>query len=79
MGQLSFAILGVVVFFIIRAFRVVPQQSVWIIERLGRFHSTLDAGLHFVIPILDRVAYKHNLREIPLDVPSQICITKDNT
>ena len=51
----------------------------WVIERLGRFYAVLQPGLNFVIPFVDRVAFKHDLREIPFDVPSQICITKDNT
>jgi regulator of protease activity HflC (stomatin/prohibitin superfamily) len=58
---------------------VVPQQHAWVVERLGRFYACLEPGLNFVIPFVDRVAYRHDLREIPLDVPSQICITKDNT
>lgn len=69
----------VVVVFITRAIKIVPQQSAWVIERLGKYSDTKTAGLNFVIPFLDRVAYKHSLKEIPLDVPSQVCITKDNT
>jgi len=57
----------------------VPQQNAWVVERLGRFHATLSPGLNVVIPFIDNVAYKHMLKEVPLDVPSQICITKDNT
>ncbi len=64
---------------VVKAIRVVPQQHAWIVERLGRFYSVLEPGLNFVIPFVDRVAYRHDLREIPLDVPSQICITRDNT
>ena len=64
---------------VIKAIRVVPQQHAWVVERLGRFHAVLQPGLNFVIPFVDRLAYKHDLREIPLDVPPQICITKDNT
>lgn len=71
--------LAVVVFFIIKAFRVIPQQSAIVVERLGRYYETMEPGLRFLIPLVDRVAYKHSLKEIPLDVPSQICITKDNT
>ncbi|MCJ7453568.1 MAG: paraslipin [Steroidobacteraceae bacterium] len=65
--------------FIIQAFKIVPQQHAWVVERLGRFHRTLTPGLGLVIPFIDRVAYKHSLKEVPLDVPSQVCITKDNT
>jgi regulator of protease activity HflC (stomatin/prohibitin superfamily) len=68
-----------VFFVVVQAIRVVPQQHAWILERLGRFHAVLAPGLNVVIPFIDRVAYRHDLREIPLDVPSQICITKDNT
>ena len=72
-------VLGVVVAFIIEGVRIVPQQSAWVVERLGRFHGTLEPGLNLIIPFLDRVAYTHSLKEVPLDVPEQICITKDNT
>jgi regulator of protease activity HflC (stomatin/prohibitin superfamily) len=64
---------------VVKAIRVVPQQHAWIVERLGRFYAVLEPGLNFVIPFVDRVAYRHDLREIPLDVPPQVCITKDNT
>lgn len=59
-------------------FKVVPQRSVYIIERLGRYSRTLDAGFHVLIPFIDKVAYKQNLKEQAIDVASQICITKDN-
>ncbi len=80
-GSLLFALFVfiAVLILIIRTIRVVPQQHAWVLERLGRFHSVLEPGLNFVFPFVDRVAYKHDLREIPLDVPPQICITKDNT
>ena len=69
----------VAVIVVIKKIRVVPQQHAWVVERLGRFYAVLEPGLNFVIPFVDRVAFRHDLREIPLDVPSQICITKDNT
>ncbi len=69
----------VVGIFVIKTFNVVPQQHAWVVERLGRYHATLEPGLRPVIPFIDRIAYKHMLKEVPLDVPSQICITKDNT
>ncbi|WP_048441930.1 SPFH domain-containing protein [Caenimonas sp. SL110] len=72
-------ILVVAAIFIIRSIKVVPQQNAWVVERLGKFHSTLTPGLNFLIPFVDKVAYKHSLKEIPLDVPSQVCITRDNT
>src|SRR2546428_19397 len=58
--------------------RVVPQQQAWVVERLGKFSDTLQAGFHILIPFLDTVRYKHSLKEVALDVPEQICITKDN-
>jgi regulator of protease activity HflC (stomatin/prohibitin superfamily) len=73
------ALFVVALIVIAKAIRVVPQQHALVIERLGRFYAVLQPGLNFVIPFVDRVAYKHDLREIPFDVPSQICITKDNT
>ncbi|MCY7316864.1 MAG: paraslipin [Rubrivivax sp.] len=65
--------------FIIRTLKIVPQQNAWVVERLGKYDRTLTPGLSFVVPFVDRVAYKHSLKEVPLDVPSQVCITKDNT
>jgi regulator of protease activity HflC (stomatin/prohibitin superfamily) len=59
--------------------KIVPQQHAWVVERLGKYHTTLPPGLKLVFPPFDRVAYKHSLKEIPLDVPSQVCITRDNT
>src|SRR5882724_8635531 len=75
----TLALFVVAVIVVIKAIRVVPQQHALVIERLGRFHAVLAPGLNFVIPFVDRVAYRHDLREIPFDVPSQICITRDNT
>jgi len=57
----------------------VPQQNAWVVEKLGKYDRTLAPGLKFVVPFIERVAYKHSLKEVPLDVPSQVCITKDNT
>jgi regulator of protease activity HflC (stomatin/prohibitin superfamily) len=69
----------VVVTFIVKAVRIVPQQHAWVVERLGKFHAALSPGLNIVIPFIDRIAYKHSLKEVPLDTPSQVCITRDNT
>lgn len=69
----------VVIVIAAKAIKIVPQQHAWVIERFGRYHATLTPGLSIVMPFMDRVAYKHVLKEIPLDVPSQICITRDNT
>jgi len=63
---------------IIKCIRIVPQQSAFIVERLGKFHATLDAGLHILIPFVDRVAYRVPLQEIPMDTDPQAAITKDN-
>jgi regulator of protease activity HflC (stomatin/prohibitin superfamily) len=65
--------------FIVQTFKIVPQQNAWVVERLGKYDRTLKPGLEFVTPFLERVAYKHSLKEVPLDVPSQVCITRDNT
>jgi regulator of protease activity HflC (stomatin/prohibitin superfamily) len=74
---LVFAFIAIV--FVWRTIRIVPQQHAWVVERLGRYDRTLTPGLKFLIPFIERVAYKHSLKEVPLDVPSQVCITKDNT
>jgi regulator of protease activity HflC (stomatin/prohibitin superfamily) len=71
--------LVVAIVFITQAVKVVPQQHAWIRERLGKYAGTLTPGMNLIIPFVDRVAYKHSLKEIPLDVPSQVCITRDNT
>mgnify|MGYP005685184917 CR=1 FL=1 len=70
------AILVIVV--LLKAARVVPQREQYVVERLGKFAKTLDAGFHILVPFVDVVAYKHTLKEQTLDVPSQSCITKDN-
>jgi regulator of protease activity HflC (stomatin/prohibitin superfamily) len=72
--------LGIVaVIMIVKAILIVPQQRAYVVERLGRFYEVMQPGLNLLFPFIDRVAYRHDLREIPLDVPSQICITRDNT
>jgi len=75
----ALVLLVVAVTFVIKAVKVVPQQNAWVVERLGKFHAVLQPGLNIVIPFVDRLAYKHSLKEVPLDTPSQVCITKDNT
>src|SRR5258707_148367 len=79
MLETALIILVVAIVFTVQAVKVVPQQSAWVLERLGKYHGTLTAGLNIVLPFIDRVSYKHSLKEVPLDVPSQVCITKDNT
>ncbi|MBF0104334.1 MAG: SPFH/Band 7/PHB domain protein [Deltaproteobacteria bacterium] len=71
----------IVIFCIIVVFktiRIVPQQHAFVVERLGKYHTTLHAGLHIVIPFLDKIQYRHSLKEIVMDIAEQICITKDN-
>ena len=65
--------------FISMSVKIVPQQHAWVKERLGKYAGTLGPGLRIIIPFVEKVAYKHSLKEIPLDVPSQVCITRDNT
>ena len=77
--EVALVILVIAIIFIVRSIKVVPQQNAWVVERLGKYYGSLTPGLNFLIPFVDRVAYKHSLKEIPLDVPSQVCITRDNT
>jgi regulator of protease activity HflC (stomatin/prohibitin superfamily) len=79
MEAIALVIVIVAAIFIVRSIKVVPQQNAWVVERLGKYHATLTPGLNFLVPFVDRLAYRHSLKEIPLDVPSQVCITKDNT
>jgi regulator of protease activity HflC (stomatin/prohibitin superfamily) len=78
-GTLTIIILIVAIVFVVKTINVVPQQHAWVVERLGKYHATLGPGLNIVLPFIDRIAYKHSLKEIPLDVPMQVCITRDNT
>jgi len=77
--EVAVAIFVIFIIFVTRSVKVVPQQNAWVVERLGKFNTTLKPGLSFLVPFIDKVAYKHSLKEIPLDVPSQVCITRDNT
>ncbi len=77
--EIAILFLVIAVLFIIKTVKVVPQQHAWVVERLGKYHASLTPGLNFVVPFVDNVIQKHSLKEIPLDVPSQICITRDNT
>jgi len=79
MEILAIVLFVIAAIFIVQSVKVVPQQHAWVVERLGKYNATLTPGLSFLVPFVDRVAYKHSLKEIPLDVPSQVCITKDNT
>jgi regulator of protease activity HflC (stomatin/prohibitin superfamily) len=77
--EVAIVLLVLAVVFITQAVKVVPQQHAWVLERLGKYHATLTPGLNIVVPFIDKVAYKHSLKEIPLDIASQVCITRDNT
>jgi len=72
-------IIAMFVVLVAEGVRIVPQQNAWVVERLGKFFRVLEPGLNLIVPFMDRVAYKHSLKEVPLDVPEQVCITKDNT
>ena len=77
--SLPLIILILAIVFVTQAVKVVPQQSAWVLERFGKYNRTLLPGLNIIVPFVDRVAYRHSLKEIPMDVPSQVCITRDNT
>jgi regulator of protease activity HflC (stomatin/prohibitin superfamily) len=77
--EIAIVLFILAVIFIIKAIKIVPQQHAWVVERLGKYQGTLTPGLNFVWPFIYKVAYQHSLKEVPLDVPSQICITRDNT
>jgi regulator of protease activity HflC (stomatin/prohibitin superfamily) len=77
--EIAVLLFVIAVIFVTRSIKVVPQQNAWVVERLGKYQSSLAPGLNFLVPFVDKVAYKHSLKEIPLDVPSQVCITRDNT
>ncbi|MES2148874.1 MAG: stomatin-like protein [Pseudomonadota bacterium] len=78
-GSVALVLFVVALVFVFKTINVVPQQHAWVVERLGKYHATLAPGLNIVVPFIDRIAYKHILKEIPLDVPPQVCITRDNT
>lgn len=72
------AIVVFVIILILKSIKIVPQKSAFIVERFGKYRATLEAGLHILVPLMDRVAYIHTLKEQAIDVPPQQCITKDN-
>ena len=73
---IAFAVLGGIILFKLAV--VVPQQSAYVVERLGKFRKKLDAGFHFLVPFMDKISYKHTLKEQAVDIDEQICITRDN-
>lgn len=76
-AAIAFAVVILVLVF--KGIKVVPQQTALVAERLGRFHAVLQPGVNVIIPFIDHVRYSHSLKEIPLDVPAQVCVTKDNS
>src|SRR5205809_3593629 len=72
-------LVALMVVLIIEGVRIVPQQHAWVVERLGKFDRVVDPGFNVIVPFVERIASRHSLKEVPLDVPEQICITKDNT
>ncbi len=77
--EIGLVLLVIAIIFVTKSVKVVPQQHAWVVERLGKYNGTLTPGLSFLMPFVDRVAYKHLLKEVPLDIASQVCITRDNT
>ena len=77
-GILAFIVVIAAIIGIAKMVCVVPQQEVWVVERLGKFSQSLSAGLHFLIPLIDVIRYRHSLKELAIDIPAQTCITKDN-
>lgn len=75
---LSIGFMVLVIIIIFKSAKIVPQREQYVIERLGKYSRTLDAGFHILIPFLDIVAYRHSMKERAIDIPSQACITKDN-
>lgn len=74
----ALSFVAVIVIAIWKTATIVPQKTVYVIERLGKYSRTLDAGFHVMIPFIDKIAYRHSMKEIAVDVPSQTCITRDN-
>ena len=78
-GLILFALLALIVLVaVVKTAVIVPQNMAYIVERLGKYNSTLEAGFHILIPFFDKIAYRHTLKEQAIDVPPQQCITKDN-
>src|SRR5688500_10701970 len=74
-----FVLVAVLVLFVVyRTAVVVPQQSAYVVERLGRYSGTLNAGFHLLVPFVDVIRYRHSLKEQARDIPEQVCITRDN-
>jgi len=81
MTSFTIVLIGIILFALVvffRTIRIVPQKVAYIVERLGKYHNTLEAGFHVLVPFVDKLAYKHTLKEQAIDVPPQVCITRDN-
>ena len=78
LGYVLMALVGISVIIFFRMIKIVPEREAFIIERFGEYQKTLNAGIHIIIPVMQRIAYKHSLKEEVIDVPPQTCITKDN-
>ena len=72
-------LIAMVIVLLAEGMRIVSQQNAWVVERLGKFHRVLEPGFKVIVPFVDRIAYRHSLKEVPLDIPEQVCITRDNT
>jgi len=80
-GVVNLLVIGIVILGAVIVFMgvcIVPQQQAYVIERLGKYHTTLHAGISYIFPFMDRIAYKHTLKEQTIDIPEQVCITRDN-
>jgi regulator of protease activity HflC (stomatin/prohibitin superfamily) len=78
-GLVVVVLLALVVLFVVfKTAVVVPQQSAFVVERLGRYNATLNAGFHILVPFVDVIRYRHTLKEMAIDIPAQVCITRDN-
>ena len=78
-GLIVFLVMAVFVLFVVfRTAVVVPQQSAYVVERLGRYHATMTAGFHLLMPFIDVIRYRHSLKEAAWDIAAQVCITRDN-
>src|SRR5258708_40351692 len=72
-------LVAMVIVLLAEGMRIVPQQNAWVVERLGKVHVVLEPGFNGIVPLVDPIAYKHSLKEVPLDIPPEGCITRDNT
>src|SRR6185436_3565476 len=78
-AMVVFVVLAVLVIIVIgKTARVVPQQNAFVVERLGKYRDTLSAGFHILVPFFDVIRYRHSLKETAIDIPEQVCITRDN-